>query len=174
MNLGSKFSYHWLHVKFMRWLASMARSLQFQFKLKHFLCWKCPRGWTRPLSNHKQPKSEPKLHLTFHLMENLLWLLRQGEFDLFPVYFRFKTAKLKLFSSLILTARLTVTNVINVNTIEFAPIGESTGAIPQVNLLNNGNQLMNSDIFGAIFTLSLSILILNSQYVEGARYERVL
>lgn len=34
-------------------------------------------------------------------------------------------------TSLILTARLTVTNVINVNTIEFAPIGESTGAIPQ-------------------------------------------
>ena len=52
------------------------------------------------------------------------------------IYFRFKTAKLKLFSSLILTARLTVTNVINVNTIEFAPIGESTGAIPQVNILN--------------------------------------
>ena len=89
INLGLKFSYHWLLVKFMRWLASMARSLQFQFKLKHFLCWKCPRGWTRPLSNHKQPKSEPKLHLTFHLMENLLWLLRQGEFDLFPVYFRY-------------------------------------------------------------------------------------
>merc|ERR1712113_854855 len=34
-------------------------------------------------------------------------------------------------TSLILTARLTVTNIINVNTIEFAPIGESTGPIPQ-------------------------------------------
>ena len=87
INLGLKFSYHWLPVKFMRWLASMARSLQFQSKLKHFLCWKCPRGWTRPLSNHKQLKSEPRLHLTFHLMVNLSWLLRQGEliFDLFPV-----------------------------------------------------------------------------------------
>merc|ERR1711953_9632 len=34
-------------------------------------------------------------------------------------------------TSLILTARLTVTDVINVNTSEFSPIGESTGAIPQ-------------------------------------------
>ena len=38
---------------------------------------------------------------------------------------------------MILTARLTVTNVINVNNIEFAPIGESTGAIPQVRILNS-------------------------------------
>ena len=95
MDLGLKFSYHWSPVKFMRWLASMARSLQFQSKLKHFLCWKCPRGWTRPLSNHKQPKSEPKLHLTFHLMENLWWLLKQGEFifGVFPVYYRLITEK---------------------------------------------------------------------------------
>ena len=95
MDLGLKFSYHWSPVKFTRWLASLARSLQFQSKLKHFLCWKCPRGWTCSLSNHKQPKSEPKLHLTFHLMENLWWLLKQGEFifGVFPVYYRLITEK---------------------------------------------------------------------------------
>ena len=38
----------------------------------------------------------------------------------------------------------------------------------------NGSQLMNPDISGAIFKLSLSILILNSQCVEGAKYVRVL
>ena len=40
-------------------------------------------------------------------------------------------------------------------------------------ILCNGSQLMNPDISSAIFTLSLSILILNSQCVEGARYVRV-
>ena len=38
----------------------------------------------------------------------------------------------------------------------------------------NGSQLMNPDISGVIFTLSLSILILNSQCVEGARDVKVL
>ena len=33
----------------------------------------------------------------------------------------------------------------------------------------NGSQLKNPDISGAIFTLSLSIQILNSQCIEGAR-----
>jgi len=32
----------------------------------------------------------------------------------------------------------------------------------------NGSQLKNPEISCAIFTLSLSILILNSQFVEGA------
>ena len=39
---------------------------------------------------------------------------------------------------------------------------------------NNGSQLKNPDTSGAILTLSLSILILNSQSVEGAKYVRVL
>ena len=39
---------------------------------------------------------------------------------------------------------------------------------------NNGSQSKNPDIPGAIFTLTLSILILNSQCVEGARDVRVL
>jgi len=39
---------------------------------------------------------------------------------------------------------------------------------------NNGSQLMNPDISGAIITLSSSLLILNSQCVEGAKYVRVL
>ena len=39
---------------------------------------------------------------------------------------------------------------------------------------NNGSQLKNPDISGAILTLSLSILILKSQCVEGARDFRVL
>ena len=38
----------------------------------------------------------------------------------------------------------------------------------------NESQLKNPDISGAIFTLSLSILILNSQCVEGARDVKVL
>ena len=38
---------------------------------------------------------------------------------------------------------------------------------------NGRAQLMNPDISSAIFTLSLSILILNSQCVEDARYVRV-
>ena len=38
----------------------------------------------------------------------------------------------------------------------------------------NGSQLKNPDISGALFTLSLSILILNSQCVEGARDVKVL
>ena len=38
----------------------------------------------------------------------------------------------------------------------------------------NGSQLKNPDISGAIFTLSLSIRVLNSQCVEGARDARVL
>ena len=38
----------------------------------------------------------------------------------------------------------------------------------------NGSQLKNHDISGAIFTLSLSIRILNSQCVEGGRDVRVL
>ena len=37
----------------------------------------------------------------------------------------------------------------------------------------NGSQLKNSDISGAICTLSFSILILNSRFVEGAKYVRV-
>ena len=37
----------------------------------------------------------------------------------------------------------------------------------------NGSQLKNPGISGAIFTLSLNILILNSQSVEGARDVRV-
>jgi len=39
---------------------------------------------------------------------------------------------------------------------------------------SNGSQLKNPDISGAILTLSLSILILNCQCVEGARDVRVL
>ena len=39
---------------------------------------------------------------------------------------------------------------------------------------NNESQLKNPDLSGAIFTLSLSILILNSQCVEGARDVRVI
>jgi len=39
---------------------------------------------------------------------------------------------------------------------------------------NNVIQLINPDISGAIFTLGLSIKILNSQCVEGAIYVRVL
>ena len=38
----------------------------------------------------------------------------------------------------------------------------------------NGSQLKNPEISGTIFTLNLSILILNSQCVEGARDVRVL
>ena len=38
----------------------------------------------------------------------------------------------------------------------------------------NGSQLKNPDISGAIFTLSLSILMLNSQCVERAKDVRVL
>ena len=38
---------------------------------------------------------------------------------------------------------------------------------------SNGSQLKNPDITGTIFTLSLSIRILNSQCVEGARDVRV-
>ena len=38
----------------------------------------------------------------------------------------------------------------------------------------NGSQLKNPDISGAIFTPSLSILILSSQCVEGAKYVRLL
>ena len=38
----------------------------------------------------------------------------------------------------------------------------------------NGSQLKNPDISGAIFTLSLSIRILNSQCVVGARDIKVL
>ena len=41
------------------------------------------------------------------------------------------------------------------------------------NTPSNGSQLKNPDTSGAIFTLSLSI-ILNSQCVEGARDIRVL
>ena len=41
-------------------------------------------------------------------------------------------------------------------------------------LKGNGGQLKNPDISGAIFTLSSSIRILNSQCVEGARDVRVL
>ena len=37
----------------------------------------------------------------------------------------------------------------------------------------NGSQLSNPDISGAIFTLSLSIPILNSQRVEGARVHKL-
>ena len=39
---------------------------------------------------------------------------------------------------------------------------------------SNGSQLKKPDISGAIFTLSLSIRILNSQCVEGARDVRVI
>ena len=39
---------------------------------------------------------------------------------------------------------------------------------------DNGSQLKNLDISGAIFTLSFSIRILNSQCVKGARDVRVL
>ena len=42
-----------------------------------------------------------------------------------------------------------------------------------LDFIGNGSQLMNPDLSGAIFTLSLSILVLISQYVEGARYGRV-
>ena len=38
----------------------------------------------------------------------------------------------------------------------------------------NGSQLKNRDISGAIFTLSLSILILNFHCVEGARDVRLI
>ena len=38
----------------------------------------------------------------------------------------------------------------------------------------NGSQLKYSDISGAIFALSLIILILNSQCAEGARGVRVI
>ena len=38
----------------------------------------------------------------------------------------------------------------------------------------NESQLKNPDISGAIFTLNLSILILNYQCIEGARDVRVL
>ena len=41
-------------------------------------------------------------------------------------------------------------------------------------IIFNGSQLKNSDISGAIFTLNLSILILNSQCVEDARDVRAL
>ena len=44
----------------------------------------------------------------------------------------------------------------------------------QVLLQVNGGQLKNPDISDAIFTLSLSIRILNSQCVEGARDVSVL
>ena len=37
----------------------------------------------------------------------------------------------------------------------------------------NRGQLKNPDISGAIFTLSLIILTVNSQSVEGAKYVRV-
>ena len=46
--------------------------------------------------------------------------------------------------------------------------------IPFVILFFNGSQFNYLDISGAILTLSLSILILNSQCVEGARDVRVL
>lgn len=39
---------------------------------------------------------------------------------------------------------------------------------------NNGSQWINPNISGAIFTMSSSLLILNSQYVEGAKYVLVL
>ena len=39
---------------------------------------------------------------------------------------------------------------------------------------HNGIQLKNPDISGAIFTLKLSILILYSHCVDGAKYVRVL
>ena len=42
------------------------------------------------------------------------------------------------------------------------------------NRSSNGSQLKNPDTSSAIFTLSFSILILNSQCVEGAKYVRVL
>ena len=42
------------------------------------------------------------------------------------------------------------------------------------NLWYSGSQLKNPDISGAIFTWSLSILILNSKFIEGARDVRVL
>ena len=38
--------------------------------------------------------------------------------------------------------------------------------------LFNGSQLMNHDTSGAIFKLSLSIQILNSRRIEGAKYVR--
>ena len=44
----------------------------------------------------------------------------------------------------------------------------------QVRSKNNGSVLKNPEISGAIFTLNLSIQILNSQCVEGARDVRVL
>ena len=43
-----------------------------------------------------------------------------------------------------------------------------------ITFTSNGSQLKNPDISGAIFTLSLSLLILNSQCVDGARGVRVL
>ena len=49
-----------------------------------------------------------------------------------------------------------------------------TFSIRFLGLKRNGSQIKNPDISGAIFTLSLSILILNSQCVEGARDVRVL
>ena len=46
-----------------------------------------------------------------------------------------------------------------------------TGDIERLrNASNNRSQLKNPEISGAILTLSLSILILNSQCVEGAKY----
>ena len=43
-----------------------------------------------------------------------------------------------------------------------------------IGLIYNGSVLKNPEISGAIFTLNLSILILNSQCVKGARDFRVL
>ena len=41
-------------------------------------------------------------------------------------------------------------------------------------IIGNGSQLKNPDISGAIFTLSLRKVKLNSQFVEGARDVRVI
>ena len=46
--------------------------------------------------------------------------------------------------------------------------------IERLRFTNNGSLLKNPEIPGATTTLSLSILILNSQCVEGARDFRVL
>ena len=46
--------------------------------------------------------------------------------------------------------------------------------VTRCNKPNNGSQLKKPDISGAMFTLSLSVLILNSQCVEGTKYARVL
>ena len=51
-------------------------------------------------------------------------------------------------------------------------IESSNGSL--FNLRNNGSQLKNPDVSAAFFILSLNILILNSQYVEGAKYVRFL